>query len=160
MQRQWTQTETWDVSFNIWKQFFPMRVVKHWGSLPREVVEASTWLMLKTPQDTTHENLVWPCSEQRAGLVMDLRMCFPTSALLWSYEILWVVSNPSFAGLVTKHIFFIDDMGYQRAFSDETVIFFPSVELPYNPGYTRRNYRLFYNKFHIFIFILFFSLTE
>lgn len=35
-----------------------MRVVKHWGSLPREVVEAPTWLMLKTPQDTTHENLV------------------------------------------------------------------------------------------------------
>uniref|UniRef100_A0A8C3KH05 Uncharacterized protein n=1 Tax=Calidris pygmaea TaxID=425635 RepID=A0A8C3KH05_9CHAR len=42
---------------DIWKKFSPMRVVKHWNRLPREVVDASSLELLKARLDAALSNL-------------------------------------------------------------------------------------------------------
>ncbi|KFQ97004.1 hypothetical protein Y956_09192, partial [Nipponia nippon] len=42
----------------IRKKFFPMRVVRHWNRLPREVVDAPSLDMFKARLDGSLSNLV------------------------------------------------------------------------------------------------------
>ena len=44
---------------DIRKEFFPMRVVKHWNRLPREAVAAPSLVVFKTRLDGALSNLVW-----------------------------------------------------------------------------------------------------
>ncbi|KFM05802.1 hypothetical protein AS27_09126, partial [Aptenodytes forsteri] len=44
--------------FDIRKKFFPMRVVRHWNRLPREVVDAPSLEMFKARLDGALSNLV------------------------------------------------------------------------------------------------------
>ncbi|KFP17019.1 hypothetical protein Z169_12563, partial [Egretta garzetta] len=43
---------------DIRKKFFPMRVVKHWNRLPREVVEAPSLETFKARLDGALSNLI------------------------------------------------------------------------------------------------------
>ena len=44
---------------DIRKKFFPVRVVRHWNRLPREVVDAPSLEVFKTRLDEALGNLVW-----------------------------------------------------------------------------------------------------
>ncbi|KFV03076.1 hypothetical protein N339_12526, partial [Pterocles gutturalis] len=43
---------------NIWKKFFPMKVVRHWNRLPREAVAAPSLAVFKARLDEALSNLV------------------------------------------------------------------------------------------------------
>ena len=43
---------------DVWKKFFPVRVVRHWNRLPREVVDAPSLEVLKARLDGALGNLV------------------------------------------------------------------------------------------------------
>lgn len=44
-------------SLNTGKHFFTVRVVSHWNRLPREVVESSSFEIVKTQMDVVLDNL-------------------------------------------------------------------------------------------------------
>ena len=83
-QRQWAQTETWEVASERRETLFTVRVTKPWNTLPREVVECpSPEILIWMQFWGTCSG--WPCLSRGFGQG-DLQKSLPSSALsviLW-----------------------------------------------------------------------------
>jgi len=68
---------------NMRKNFFTLRVTKHWNRLPRGVVESPSLEIFKTRLDAVLCSLFrWPCFGRRVGLD-DPQRSLPTPTILW-----------------------------------------------------------------------------